>query len=61
MISLGISGSLIAGIMFDEVVIAYPSGTSTVMQYKYKGNVVATVTETVNTDTPPKMIHLVRT
>jgi hypothetical protein len=60
MISINITGSIISDVRFDEVVITY-NGVTTVQVYKLKGTTQATVTETVDTNTPPNVIHLVRT
>jgi hypothetical protein len=62
MIVVPISGSLIAGIQTDEVVVSYlPDGVTTVFQYLYKGNLQATLTETVDTNNPARLIHAKRT
>jgi hypothetical protein len=60
MISINITGSIISDVRFDEVVLTY-NGVTTVSVYKLKGVTQATVTETVDTNTPPNVIHLVRT
>ena len=62
MISVPITGTLIASIQQDEIVITYlPDGVTTVVKYYYKGNLQATLTETVDTASPPRLIHAVRT
>jgi hypothetical protein len=59
MIATTASGAIISDVMFDEVAVSY-SGVTTTMVYKLKGVVKATVTETVDTNTPPRMIGLKR-
>ena len=60
MISINITGSIISDVRFDEVFLTY-NGVTTVSVYKLKGVTQATVTETVDTNNPPNVIHLVRT
>ena len=60
MIATTASGAIISDVMFDEVVITYPDAVTTVMTYILKGKTKAVVTETVDTSSSPKIIHLVR-